>query len=81
MYEAPNYQPREDAAQMDDDDDYQVVDDTRDQHLQAPVQQPPQQDPQPQQETPDEGVQLQESAPEKPRIGSLRLPHMHRDHH
>ena len=39
---APNSQPREDAAQMDDDDDYQVVDETRDQHLQASVQQPPQ---------------------------------------
>ena len=63
---------------MDDDDDYQVVDDTRDQHLQAPVQQPPQQDPQPQEETPDEDVQLQEPAPEEP--GSLRLGHVHRDH-
>ena len=64
----PNSQPREDAAQMDDDDDYQVVDDTCDQHRQAPVQQLPQQDPQPQQETPDEDVQLQEPAPEEPRI-------------
>lgn len=73
-----NFQPHEDLAHLDDDNDYQVVDDTRDQHLQAPVQQPPQQDPQPQEETPDEDVQLQEPAPEEP--GSLRLGHVHRDH-